>query len=747
MLANFDNTWTLTETLLSALKTEESFFRPPYHGLRHPMIFYYGHPAALYVNKMRVSGLVKEPINAAYETLFETGVDEMSWDDMSLANTRWPSISQTHEFRARVYEMVRKTIETHPAFDSLAEAKASSPFWSVVMGIDHERIHIETSSVLIRELPLRLVQRPPAWPRLHESASRLSPTAPRAGVDYPAREFVQVPGGRAVLGKPAHWPSFGWDLEYGKSHWTVPAFEATRYKITNGEMLEFVADSGYLAQRWWCDAGWAWRSFRNLKWPTFWRPSGPQGMHEYKLRTLFEEIAMPWSWPAEVNYYEAAAFARWSASKCGRPLRVLTELEHARMRDRQSDELKTPADDHAMRADTPARHNLAMSVGSPSPVDAYPLSAKGFGDLWGNVWEWCEDHMSPLTGYATHPYYPDFAMPCFDGRHHVIVGGSFMSAGDEASAFARFHFRPHFFQHAGFRLVAPNAAEPAGSPLTSCTDNAGPYVGSANPYRKGAGSTQADGNRKYEDRAVLHAYLAMHYAPPTDYPDWVPRAALDFPRRCAEALTQTAKRERLPTRRALDVGCAVGRSAFELARVYDSVRALDISAAFVEAANGIKASGQVSWTVPREGELTDSGSWVLEPVIDRSRVNFAVGDATKLDATALGGAFDAVLIGNVLCRLPDPRKLLDALPSLVVRGGLLFMSSPFSWSERFTPRELWLGGRRRPDCSEESCEAALAAYLAPHFDLVWRQPMPFAIREHVRKYELVAAHAALWRRK
>ena len=72
----FDNTWTLTETLFSGLRGEEAFFRPPYHHLRHPMIFYYGHPPALYVNKLRVAGLIERPLNPYFERLFETGVDQ-----------------------------------------------------------------------------------------------------------------------------------------------------------------------------------------------------------------------------------------------------------------------------------------------------------------------------------------------------------------------------------------------------------------------------------------------------------------------------------------------------------------------------------------------------------------------------------------------------------------------------------------------------------------------------------------------
>lgn len=67
----------------------------------------------------------------------------------------------------------------------------------------------------------------------------------------------------------------------------------------------------------------------------------------------------------------------------------------------------------------------------------------------------------------------DFSTPVFDGQHHVIVGGSFASTGNEASVFSRQNFRPHFHQHAGFRLVAPMKEEEATRFVTSCT---GQYI-------------------------------------------------------------------------------------------------------------------------------------------------------------------------------------------------------------------------------------------------------------------------------
>jgi hypothetical protein len=46
--------------------------------------------------------------------------------------------------------------------DSLNNLGMNSPLWSLFMGFEHERIHIETSSVLITELPQNLVRFPEA---------------------------------------------------------------------------------------------------------------------------------------------------------------------------------------------------------------------------------------------------------------------------------------------------------------------------------------------------------------------------------------------------------------------------------------------------------------------------------------------------------------------------------------------------------------------------------------------------------
>jgi formylglycine-generating enzyme required for sulfatase activity len=202
------------------------------------------------------------------------------------------------------------------------------------MGFEHERIHLETSSVLMSELPIEYVKFPQGFPSYHPSTQDTSEIVrdPVAGVHYPAPEMVPVQAQAITLGKPADAPSFGWDNEYGRRTFDVPAFAASKYKTTNGEYLEFVREGGYARKELWTEAGWKWRAFRNAKWPFFWVREGPQGLNHFRLRLIFDEVPMQWDWPVSVNQHEASAFAKWKSLTTGRNMRVSTELEHNAMR-------------------------------------------------------------------------------------------------------------------------------------------------------------------------------------------------------------------------------------------------------------------------------------------------------------------------------------------------------------------------------------------------------------------------------
>lgn len=448
----FDNGWALTETLFSGLVSDEAFYRPPYHQLRHPLIFYFVHPAVFYVNKLKLAGLIDSGIDEKFESdIFDVGVDEMSWDDMSKNSKIWPRLETCIDYRKQVYELVLNLIDSTDALNCDHEQITfDDPLWVLFMGFEHERIHLETSSVLIRELPVRLVQRPNLFPELHDSVTtgELIST-PVEGKDFPRVEFVRVSRDRVTLGKPNNWPSYGWDNEYGSREVEVDQFEVTSELISNGAYLQFILDGGYQRKEFWEEEGWRWRSFRNILSPTFWYQK--KNSKRYLLRTIYDTIEMPWSWPVIVNYHEAKAYANWKAiqDKVADPYRLLTEAEHFRLRSEIG-----PGEITDVNQLSDLDFNLNLKFGSESPVNE---KNEKINDLFGNVWQWLEDHFNPLPGFKAHEHYSDFSTPCFDGKHHMILGGSFISTGDEASPFARFHFRSHFFQHAGIRLVKSNS--------------------------------------------------------------------------------------------------------------------------------------------------------------------------------------------------------------------------------------------------------------------------------------------------
>ncbi len=83
----------------------------------------------------------------------------------------------------------------------------------------------------------------------------------------------------------------------------------------------------------------------------------------------------------------------------------------------------------------------------------------------------------------------------------------------------------------------------------------------------------------------------------------------NFPHQCAQKTLKIAQEEKL-TGRALDIGCAVGRTTIELASHFDEVVGIDLSNAFIDAANTVLTT--------RYPDLT-------------KKVRFLVGDACKLD--------------------------------------------------------------------------------------------------------------------
>jgi SAM-dependent methyltransferase len=109
------------------------------------------------------------------------------------------------------------------------------------------------------------------------------------------------------------------------------------------------------------------------------------------------------------------------------------------------------------------------------------------------------------------------------------------------------------------------------------------------------------------------------------------------------------------------------------------------------------------------------------------------------------GKFDFILMANLIDRLPDPQKCLQNIHSFTAENGILAITSPYTWLEEYTPKSKWLGGFEENGIAIRAADQ-LEGILAPYFEKIDSQNLPFLIREHDRKNQYSIAHATLWRK-
>jgi len=595
LLCYFHQSFDLFESLFELFGSDEIFYRQS-EPTRHPMIFYFGHTAVFYINKLILANIVTKRINPRFESLFAVGVDEMLWDEES-SRFEWPNVDTVREYRQQVRECIDHLIRTLPMTLPITQ---HDPFWAIWMGIEHERIHIETSSVLHRQMPIECI-------RVHEDF----PLCPHRGPS-PLNALVPITGKELTLGKGnSDQGLYGWDNEYGKQTFEVPSFEASRYLVSNGEFMEFVQDGGYRTDAWWDEEGLRYLSIRNAVVPPFWIPD-ENGFFRY--RALAEEIEMPQNWPVEVNALEAEAFCRWKSAKENRSYRLPTEAEWSVM-------VRECGVNGAIYEDSRANLNLAHYASSV-PVDRF-AHGKIF-DAVGNVWQWTKSPIDGFDGFAPHPWYDDFSLPTFDGKHNLIKGGSWISTGNEIVSTSRYAFRRHFIQHAGFRYVV--AEESAHRHPTTLITDPEVIASCRFHYEEGCGILQ-------ECTKLIGRYLS-------------------------------------PESSVMELGCGAGRLSMELSNVCANVTGIDFSARFIAVGTRLLEEGAIDYDTPLKQVRLDS----LDVPYAKEKVALYQGDIYNLKPHLRG--YGVIVVNNIQNTLIRERIDLQDLTERLEEGGYIIFLEP-----------------------------------------------------------------------
>ncbi|MBZ5606843.1 MAG: formylglycine-generating enzyme family protein [Acidobacteriia bacterium] len=383
-----------TDELFDLLKPEAFYSRPIPE--RHRLIFYLGHLEAFDWNQIARNALSVPAFDPAFDKLFEFGIDPPVGRAAGDEPSDWPTVDQVRVYCRRVRLIL----------DTLLE---QAPEQIIHVAIEHRLMHAETFAYLLHNLPYEQKLSAAAGPRHSGRALQ--------------RAMLEIPEGTATLGqKPSE---FGWDNEFREHQVRVPGFAIGKYKVTNGEYLEFVKEGAPA--------------------PHFWTKHG----EDWHYRGMFAEIALPLNAPVYVTHQEAARYARWA----GKALPSEAQFHRAAYGTPAGDERTYPWGPD--RPD-PSRGNLDFHNWDPLDVDANPAGDSAFGvsQLVGNGWEWTSTVVGPFPGFEPFAFYPGYSKNFFDEEHYVLKGASPRTDACFLRRSFRNWFRPDYpYVYAGFRLV------------------------------------------------------------------------------------------------------------------------------------------------------------------------------------------------------------------------------------------------------------------------------------------------------
>ena len=238
----------------------------------------------------------------------------------------------------------------------------------------------------------------------------------------------------------------------------------------------------------------------------------------------------------------------------------------------------------------------------------------------------------------------------------------------------------------------------------------------------------------YETDTSTSQYCDFHYG--EEY-----FGVKNFPKNSVELLLPFFKD--INTNKVLDLGCAVGRSSFELANYFDEVVAIDYSHKFIEVAKNLQESVQIDFSVTLEGDLSEKRSIdlkTLDLLENKNNITFLQGDAQNLDASL--NNFDLIFCSNLIDRLQDPKVFLKAIQSRLSENGILVLLSPYTWLEEYTPKQNWIGGYKDNGQDIFTLEALKGEFSS--LELVQCIDVEFVIKETNRKFQHTISQMSIW---
>lgn len=182
-------------------------------------------------------------------------------------------------------------------------------------------------------------------------------------------------------------------------------------------------------------------------------------------------------------------------------------------------------------------------------------------------------------------------------------------------------------------------------------------------------------------------------------------------RRCLARLLQLAGGAGAPAC-VLDLGCAAGRTSFDLAAAAPGalVLGIDLDPGLLRLAQRARA-GMMSYPRRRLGLVFDRRRFAVAAATaqDAAQVDFWACDALALPFAP--GTVGLIAALNLLDCVVAPQRLLAGMAAVLAPAGRLLLATPYDWTPRATPLETWIGGHSQRGPTAGAAEPFLRALL------------------------------------
>jgi len=464
--AEWEKSWQAWDTVTLGMIPRKMLFEKPI-DLRHICLFYLGHiPGFLDIH---LSRYLQEPdTNDWFSRIFERGIDPHmddptqchSHSEVPTKDEDWPTLEQIIDYKERVVARLRGIYDAIAEGNALGKTgksltkRAARMLWMLK---EHQELHMETLLYMLVQSPNTMP--PPGfiapdfdalatqWDAvdLHFGGAKARQALIRfeeaqdvvLGHDDIDRDDHQVvvdptEGSRRTGETEDAWiarlnallgnPKFGWDNESPARTVATGKYAVRSTPITNEEYLDFFnslpaqdskARADALPPSWiLLDAG----ENQTL-------PSGELKAEHVGVRSVYGPVPFAQSrlWPVQASGAQLAAYARSVGGRLPTQAELLRFWDHERAYVRAHRKFSS-WNDAALLA--------GKNVGFKNwhPIPAVPLSDEALSadrvPHNGGVFEWTSSKFDNYDGFQPSELYPAYSVDFFDGKHQVVLGGS-----------------------------------------------------------------------------------------------------------------------------------------------------------------------------------------------------------------------------------------------------------------------------------------------------------------------------------